>query len=496
MLVKTAFVYAVASPFELLWASLQALSSRRFWWYTCRIGLVWLFGCFLSVVVYAQDCFDPSGDCTLSSPQQFEISLEVNCGDTVFLPATQELCNTWTIPADVQFFQGTGADSAAVNIIIDRCDFPTITVDGLTETPSGSGTASCDRKLIYDFFIVPDTTTQGLDCASFFALDSTSVMLTSSCGCDSLLVNYFNLGGADTSYVDLFSCNLDEVGVEVFELVASTGCDSIVIQTTEYVEPTELLIEDQFACIGETAFVWAFQAGDPTYTWSTGETGETIEVTEPGVYSVTTVDSEGCVNVASANVVFGEIGITLIPSIAGPLVLSDDPLQVWEGAAIQMDLEVTGTPYSYEVVWDGGPQIGDDSTYNYVATETDFFKVAVIDSLGCFSIDSVFVEVRPIQLYTPTAFSPNEDGNNDLFEIFTSPNVEEMRLQIFTRNGGMVYEELLLEPEPLANSLRWPTWNGEFRGRQLDPQVLAFQLWYRAIRGEWQSLSGDLTLTR
>ncbi|MEL6969868.1 MAG: gliding motility-associated C-terminal domain-containing protein [Bacteroidota bacterium] len=495
MLVKTVLVLAADSltqAFRILFRSLWCGQLP----YIARHAAAWLLCCLLTVAGNAQDCFDPSGDCTSSNPQQFELEIEVSCGDTVFLPATQELCNTWTIPDGVQSFPGLGQDSAAIFVIIDRCDFPDITVDGLTETPSGSGTASCNRKLIYQLFSVPDTTTQGLDCASFFALESTSVMLTSSCGCDSLLVNYFNLGGADTTYVDQFSCNPDDVGVEVVELVASTGCDSVVIQTTQYIEPDELFIEDQLACAGETAVLWAFQDGNPTYSWSTGEVGESIEIEEPGVYSVTTVDSEGCVNVASANVEFSEIGITLIPSIAGPLVLSDNPLQVWEGAAIQMDLEVSGTPHSYEVVWNGGPQIGDDSTFNYVATKTDFFKVGVIDSLGCFAIDSVFVEVKPIQFFAPTAFSPNDDGNNDQYEIFTSPNVEEMRLQIFSRNGGMVYDQILLEPELLPNSLRWPAWNGEFRGRRMDPQVFAFQLWYRAIRGEWRLFSGDLTLSR
>lgn len=442
------------------------------------------------------DCFDPGGDCTLSSPQQFDVPVEVSCGDTVFLAPTQELCNTWLVPAEVDFFIGEGDDSTGVYVIVDACVMPDIIVDGVTETPSGSGTATCDRRLTYQLFTVPDTTTQGLPCAQFFALDSTSVVLPSSCGCDSLLVEYINLGGGDTLYVDNTSCDPTEVGLSVETLQASTGCDSVVITNTILAATDELFIEDQLACAGQTATLWAFQAGEPTYVWSTGQTGPSIDVTESGVYSVTTTDLEGCENTASASITFSEIEMVLTPSIAGPLLISEDPLTVWEGAAVQMDLTVTGTPYGYEVVWNGGPEIGNDSTYNYVATNSGFFKVAVIDSIGCFAIDSTLVEVRPLKVYAPTAFSPNDDGNNDQYEIFTSPNIAELRLQIFSRSGGLVYDQVLLEPEPLPNGLRWAAWDGQYQGRRLTPQVFAFQLWYRALRGEWRLLSGDLTLSR
>ena len=464
----------------------------------CRWGLAMLLTliCSWSSSFGQDQCFDPAGDCTLSSPQQFDVPVEVTCGDTVMLLATQELCNTWTVPEDVQYFPGIGEDSTSIYVIVDRCAFADIIVDGITETPSGSGTASCDRRLIYQLYSTPDTVSQGLTCEAFFALDSLSLQLTSTCGCDSLLINYFNLGGADTTYLDNTTCNPMDVGVLTEEYIATTGCDSVVITNTTLAITDALFIDNQLACAGQETTLWAFQAGEPSYEWSTGDTGPSIEVTTSGLYAVTTTDANGCQNVAEASVTFSDIDISLEPSIAGPLLLNDDPLQVWEGAAIQMDLVVGGTPYSYEVVWNGGPEIGNDSTFNYVATETDFFTVAVIDSIGCFSVDSVWVEVRPLQVYAPTAFSPNDDGNNDQYEVFTSPNIAELRLQIYARTGGLVFDQVLREPEPLSNGLKWAAWDGLYRGRKLDPQVFAFQLWYRALRGEWQLISGDLTLTR
>ena len=123
---------------------------RKFYWWGLAVLLTLI--CSWSSSFGQDQCFDPGGDCTLSSPQQFDVPVEVTCGDTVMLLATQELCNTWTVPEDVQYFPGIGEDSTSIYVIVDRCAFDDIIVDGITETPSGSGTASCDRRLIYQLY--------------------------------------------------------------------------------------------------------------------------------------------------------------------------------------------------------------------------------------------------------------------------------------------------------------------------------------------------------
>lgn len=78
-----------------------------------------------------------------------------------------------------------------------------------------------------------------------------------------------------------------------------------------------------------------------------------------------------------------------------------------------MDFMVIGMFYGYEVVWNGGLEIGNDLIYNYVVMNLGFFKVVVIDFIGCFVIDSILVEVRLFKVYVFMVFSFNDDGNND-----------------------------------------------------------------------------------
>ena len=106
---------------------------------------------------------------------------------------------------------------------------------------------------------------------------------------------------------------------------------------------------------------------------------------EPGLYTVTVTDANGCTAMAAAQASFNDVEVVLNASVFGPLLINNSPLEVWQGAAVQLDAQVYGTPFSYEIIWNGGAEVG-DSTYNYVPMESGEFKVAVVDSLGCIDI--------------------------------------------------------------------------------------------------------------
>jgi len=445
---------------------------------------------------YAQDeCLDPSGDCTLANPVEFQNTVYVSCGDTVRLNPTQELCNTWTIDGSVNYSFGLGEDSMAVFVVIDRCFPEELYVNGITNTPSGTGIASCDTRFVYHLLPAIDTIQEGVDCAAYTALDSLDLRLPSSCGCDSLLVEYFLDEVIDTTYLYAESCLPEEAGIRVDTLTAVSGCDSILITTTDLNDLPELFLEDTYACVGDVANLQAYALQEGTYQWDTGENDYELEVTAPGIYTVTFTAENGCTASQSANVFFTDISVELTTTVADHLLLSSNPLIVWQGSAIEMEVLVTETPFPYDIIWNGGPEIG-DSTFNYIATSSSNFKVAAIDELGCAGVVEIEIQVRPIGVYVPTAFSPNGDNNNDFFSIYSSPNVEEIRLQIFSRTGGTVFDQRLGPTEQLPQGIIWQGWDGTYRGKRLNPQLFAYQLWYRAIQGEWINISGEVNLVK
>ena len=55
----------------------------------------------------------------------------------------------------------------------------------------------------------------------------------------------------------------------------------------------------------------------------------------------------------------------------------------------------------------------------------------------------------------PNAFSPNNDGNNDRFEIFPAPIIQEIyTFKIFNRWGALVWETDDINE----------TWDGNYKG--------------------------------
>ena len=94
-------------------------------------------------------------------------------------------------------------------------------------------------------------------------------------------------------------------------------------------------------------------------------------------------------------------------------------------------------------------------------------------------------------IFFPTAFSPNGDGVNDLFQIFYGPEVLEiLELQIFDRWGNLLFgSSQTVQGLDLA-------WDGTFRGQALPPGVYGYSAVVLFINGEKKIYSGGFDLLR
>lgn len=113
----------------------------------------------------------------------------------------------------------------------------------------------------------------------------------------------------------------------------------------------------------------------------------------------------------------------------------------------------------------------DNSTRStYTVLEEGAFWVEVTDQYGCTGSDSVTLkEICPTRIYVPNAFSPNFDGTNDYFGVFGF-HIIEMKLSIFDRWGGLLFETLNPEDQ----------WDGTFKG---EPVAVGVYVWQLQIEG-------------
>jgi len=121
------------------------------------------------------------------------------------------------------------------------------------------------------------------------------------------------------------------------------------------------------------------------------------------------------------------------------------------------------------------------------------YKAIVEDLNGCMAIDSVVIDViAEDRVYIPSAFSPNGDGNNDVFMIFSGNDVARINyLKVFTRWGETVYEKDDFAPNDPQHA-----WDGLHRGRELNSGVFVYLAEIEFINGEVKLFKGDVTLMR
>lgn len=117
----------------------------------------------------------------------------------------------------------------------------------------------------------------------------------------------------------------------------------------------------------------------------------------------------------------------------------------------------------------------------------------VIDENGCEGTDNIIIRVNKVRnVLIPNAISPNFDGINDKFVIYTGVGVAAInKVAIYDRWGERVYFKGLFE----ANT-NTDVWDGTHRGELMNDQVLFYVVEVLFTDGEVEIFKGDLTLMR
>lgn len=228
--------------------------------------------------------------------------------------------------------------------------------------------------------------------------------------------------------------------------------------------------------------------GTPSFTFSIDNGLHFLDQTEftnlaSGKYNIQVKDKNGCVYLS--NITIDEtagIDISLPPTIE---VLPQDNTQL--NLLIQ-----SGNPFS--INWSPSDQLSCNNCINpkVIAIKDQLVTVIVIDENGCADTASVLIKVRStVDIYTPNIFSPNDDGINDYFFIYSngqSVNIE--RLSIFSRWGELVFDKQNF----ISNSEK-DGWDGNYQGKKMTSGVFVYRISYLKD-GETKTIFGDITLMR
>ena len=128
--------------------------------------------------------------------------------------------------------------------------------------------------------------------------------------------------------------------------------------------------------------------------------------------------------------------------------------------------------------------------------ESQLYTVIAYDANGCPATDQIFVEVdKNRNVYIPNIFTPNNDGSNDFFQVFTGNGVAGIRsLRVFDRWGELMFSQQNLPPTPDLNPAYG--WDGTLRGKKLNAGVFVYLVEVEFEDGEVLLYRGDVTLIR
>lgn len=216
-----------------------------------------------------------------------------------------------------------------------------------------------------------------------------------------------------------------------------------------------------------------------SYVWQPGgSTTATINNLSAGTYTVLVTDSSGCITATDT---------VVVPMGSFPVAqfsVSPSSNIYFPGQICMTDLTTGGTGWTWFI---NGVPIDTNSTYCYTLPDTGYYcmQLLVVNADACPDTAEQCVTVSgEAVISVPNVFTPNEDGNNDIF-FPTCFGVTNVQCAIYDRWGVKVYE--------------WTGLTGGWDGRADSVKQAADGIYYyvldvTTLRGETKQLHGFVHL--
>ena len=260
------------------------------------------------------------------------------------------------------------------------------------------------------------------------------------------------------------------------QLIKYTGCDTFIFfrPVVIHSEPPINLGNDTLLCQGNTLTLSAETQG-ASYQWQDGFEGPANPVSSHGLYWVKVTSAAGCLGSDSINI--------QISNLKADFAYEEIPCT----NQIQFINLSTDTLASYWNFGDGITSKENNPLHAYLTNEK--YTVILILNSGSQCPDTAQA-VIPVEndgisdtLFIPNIFTPNDDGNNDFFEIagMDNPCINVNKLSIFNRWGLKVFETE-------GSQLKW---DGRSNGNPLTEGT-----YFYVLEGKEFRRSGGVTLLR
>jgi len=240
----------------------------------------------------------------------------------------------------------------------------------------------------------------------------------------------------------------DEIGCELIE--SFTVEEPEVLEVLDVQSSTTLCFQDDSgtAELLVTGGV-PFANGEYRYQWASdgreiNTTSRRVSGLRGGNYVVTVTDANGCETSANFEVDQPPLLEADLETLLNPSVCP----QAADGTAF---IDAKGGTPDYQFFWSNNSNSDDRNAANL---SKGAYSVRIVDANGCEASLNVNVTERFPRVSFPNAFSPNNDGVNDVFNAVTDCTLP-FSMQVYNRWGTIVFSSTDVSEG----------WDGSFEGQ-------------------------------
>lgn len=254
------------------------------------------------------------------------------------------------------------------------------------------------------------------------------------------------------------------------------------------------LVPNHPACFGDEtgAIRIEVQGGVGPYVFTANDfdykSQNPIENLKVGDYKVVIFDAMGCKFSETVSLVAPEQFLVDAGDPQYTIGLGDTMLL----KAVTLNAADGPVKFSWSATGEKDISCADCSSTVAFPTYTSDVQLTAVDANGCRATDKVTIVVEKDKLlWTPTGFSPNDDGVNDLLHVFGKKGTWVKEFKMFDRWGELLYQQT----EFPVNS---PVigWDGRFNGKELPVGVYVWYIRAELLDGRENVYMGNTTLVR
>jgi len=287
--------------------------------------------------------------------------------------------------------------------------------------------------------------------------------------CDTKMLSYnFNLNNATYEWSDGSTQNhyiINRPGIYSVK-ITQDGCSSTDTVRVNYKPmPVVNIGNDTTLCMGNSVTLNAFNANG-NYLWQDNSTGYSYYVSGPGIYYVA-VNLNNCVASDSITVAYN----------SGPSFSLGNDTMICITQQLILQPKVEGV---VNYLWQDG-----STQPQYVVKDSGLYSLRVSNECGTLS-DQIKVTMYECVLNMPNAFTPNNDGLNDIFRVKYPFPVKEFNMSIYNQWGQKIYSSADIEKG----------WDGTYQEANAPVGVYVWTISLTDTHGKKQSAKGTVALIK